>query len=119
MRLITAAVLSAAFNARHPHSVEGGTVDLAASAETGSRSETVDSIQAQAMRSYSQVSGPLAKIKATEHFYVAGELIMAGDIVEVTDSDAKIIVNAGRAEFATDEDVAAATAETQKAAKGK
>ena len=108
-RFITAAALTTSFNKRNPAPTQPAVIaDLQASG-------TVDKLEAQAVRGYSQVSGKLQYVKASEHFFVAGELIQAGDYVEVTEDDAKRLRNAGRAEYATTEEVGAA----QKAAKGK
>ena len=110
-RIITAAALSASFNARNPAPAEqSGTV------ATISASGVLPEVRAQAMRNYSQVSGSLQWVKAKEHFFVAGETVLEGDLVQVTELDAKRLRNIGRAEFATDEEVAAAQG---KATKGK
>jgi hypothetical protein len=119
MRLITAAVIGAQLAARYPaHTAEGGVVDtLAASGETAKTDgETVETIQAQAIRSYIQPSGSFVYVRALTPHLVAGQYVDEGDIVQVTDTDAKLLATMGRAVEATDEEVAAASS---KGSKGK
>lgn len=111
MKVLTAVALAASFADRFPNAQPGVLKSLDASAESG----TVDSIQAAAVKGFASVSGKLVWVKATEHFYQSGELIQAGDFVQVEDNDARRLINVGRAEYASDEQVAAA----QSAPKGK
>lgn len=104
MSVRTADQLLGSFSSRFNNAPLPGTVDLSASGE-----ETkVDSIQAMAVKGFAQVSGPLQFVKASDHFYAAGEMVFAGDYVQLTQQDADLLVKAGRAEYATDEEVAKA-----------
>ncbi len=108
MSIRTLESLQSAFAARYP---QGGQVDsISASAEGG----TVASIQAAgAVRGFAAVSGPLQWVRATDHFYQGGELIQAGDFVQVQDSDARSLRRTGRAVDATDQEVADASRPTK------
>jgi hypothetical protein len=103
-KLITQAALAAKFAARYPNS---GVLD-SVSASAG----RAESIEAAGVRPFAAV-GKLVVIKATEHFYVAGELVPAStpedvSLVEVSERDAASIIADRRAVLATDEDIAAA-----------
>ncbi len=98
-RIISAAVLGAAFAARNP------------STETGGR---LASVEAQAMKGLSSMT-TTRWVKATEHFFVKGEIVCSGDLVEVTEDDAKRLIRDDQAVAVTDEDLASA----QKSSKGK
>ena len=113
-KLHTATTLVASFHARFP---QPGEVDIAASAAPEVQfprdPDSVD-IQAAGVHSFT-APGKMLYVKATDHFLVLGETIQAGEYVELPEADAKYLVNvAGRAEFASDADVAAA----QKQSKG-
>lgn len=111
----SADVLDTSFASRFPNSRrvprgQSGNVDsLSASAEAGS----LDTVQAMAVKGFAAVSGKLVWVRAKQHFYQNFEIISAGDFVQIPEDDAKRLVNAGKAEMATDADVAAA----QKASK--
>ena len=113
MKIVTLAALAASFAARYPNAAAAGTVESlqAGAAEPG----TVGKLEAGAVRGFAANAGKLQFVKALTHFYVEGELIQEGDFVQVTEPDAKMLRNAGRAEFASDEEIAAA----QKGSKGK
>lgn len=108
-RFITAAALGAAITAKFPALGEqSGTIDtLQASGET------VD-INAQALRSYTQPNGTLLYVRVTEPHLIVGQYVAEGDIVQVTEADAKTLFVLGRAVEATDEEVAAAAQKTGK-----
>ena len=114
MSILTFNSLSSAFASRYPNA-KGGTVDsISASAEPGG---SVASIQAAgAVRGFAAVSGPLVWVKATDHFYAgSGELIQAGDFLQVQEPEARILRRLGRAVDATDQEVADASRPTTKA----
>jgi hypothetical protein len=98
-KLITDASLAAKFASRYPSS---GVLD-SVSASAGK----VASVEAAGVRPFAAV-GKLVVIKAVEHFFVAGEVISAGDLVEVSERDAANIVASGRAVEATADDISAA-----------
>lgn len=101
-RILSATALNAVFAARFPRA---GTVDsLAASAEQPGQ---VDSLEAMAVRSAS-ATGKQQWVKATEHFYVQGEPVLAGDFAQVSDQEAASLIHRNMATAATDEEVAAA-----------
>lgn len=101
-KILTAAAIAASYEARHP--AQAGIIEnLAASGDT------VAGLQAAAVRPYAVPTGKLVYVKALEHFYVAGELVQIGDYVQVSEKESRGLVNIGRAEIATDEDVAAAS----------
>ncbi len=107
-KLHTATALAANFHARFP---QPGEVDIAAAAAPEVKfprdAKSVD-IQAAGVHSFT-APGKMLYVKATDHFLVLGETIQAGEYVELPEADAKYLVNtASRAEFATDEEVAAA-----------
>lgn len=104
-RVLTAAALATAFAARYP---QAGVIDNLSAGE-----EAVGSLEAQAARSFNQVGGKLKWVKCTEHFREAGEVIEPGEFVQMREHDANGVVNARRAVFATDEEVAAAQEETE------
>ena len=111
MALIKAATIAASIAARFPQlGDEPGTVDTLAA-----QGETIDKIEAQALRSYTQPSGSFVFVRATEAHFVAGNYVEVGDIVQVTEGDATVLKGLGRATDATDAEVAAA----QTASKGK
>lgn len=98
MTLITIAALGAAFSARYPNA---GTVNLEASvAEPG-----IVAVEAAAFRGFSSGSSKIVPVKALENFFVAGQVIAAGDIVEVPEPDANYLCRQGQASFATDADI--------------
>jgi len=106
-KLTTIAVLVAGIAARYP-SLDPGTVDLQAG------EDSVD-LQAAAFRPFS-AAGKTVHIKATEHFFVAGQVITKDDIVEVPEGDARHIIGMDKAALATDDEIAAAKAEPAKKA---
>ena len=109
MSLITAAALSAAITAKYPALKEqAGTIDTL-QAQGGD----VHSIQGQALRSYTQPSGNLLFVRVTVPHLIVGQYVAEGDIVQVTETDAKMLFALDRAVEATPEEVAAA----QKASK--
>ncbi len=103
-KFISIAALGAAFSARYPVS-PAGTVHLQAG-------ESVE-LQAAAFRPFSSV-GKTVHVKAVEHFFVAGEVVTKGDIVEVPDADAKHLIRIEKAVVATDAEVAEAQAPAKK-----
>ena len=110
-RVLSAAALSAAFAARYS---QFNVIDsISASADKGKLS----TVQAQAVRGFSTVTGKLQWVKATENFYEAGELVKAGDFVEMRELDANAVIARGFAVASTAE--AAAQADAANDAKGK
>jgi hypothetical protein len=107
MALRAAATLAAAYAARYastsPNEPVGAIVDLAAAAET------LDTVQAASVRSFSQPTDKLVFVRAKEGFLEAGEHIFVGDYVEVKESVAKMLVARGAADFASEAEVAEAS----------
>jgi len=101
-RAHSAPALSAAFAARYPQS--NVLESLSASADKG----TLSAVQAQAVRGFSTVTGKLQWVKATENFYEAGELIKAGDFVEMRELDANAVISRNFAVASTAEEAAQA-----------
>jgi hypothetical protein len=95
------------FAQRFPNADKENTIDLHAAAAG------VDEIQAAAV--HSGAPGKQVYVKAKENFYQRGTPIMAGDFVQVPESDAKVLKSIGRADFATADEVA----EAQKASSKK
>ena len=110
----TAETLVAKYSKKYPQP----SLELQAGAAT--QSERVDpdyggepiEIQAAGVHGFSS-AGKLQYVKASDHFLVGGEVIQQGEYVQLPEADARSLVAAGRAELATDDDVAAA----QKASK--
>ena len=80
-----------------------------------SKSAVLATVHAQAMRSYTQPSGTLAYVRVTTPHLIMGQYVAEGDIVQVTEADAKALALLERAVTATQEEVDAA----QKATKTK
>ena len=109
-KFISAVLLGSALASRFPNAGAAGTIDsLSASAAAG----TLDGVQAMAIKGFAAVSGKLVWVRAKEHFYQNFEIIAAGDFVQVPEDDAKRLVNVGKADFASDADVAAAQKATK------
>ena len=102
MKLLSAAALKAGYDARFPSTGVLGSV------EAGADKGNLGSVEAAGLRPFASMQGSLKIIKAIEHFFVAGVVVPVGDLVEVAEEDAKRIIDAGRALFATDEEIAAA-----------
>ncbi len=101
MKLTTIASLNASYNARYPAT---GVLDsVSASGDTGK----LPHVEAAAFRPFAAVGGTKV-IRAIEHFKVAGQVITAGNLVEVSEADAVRIIGFGRAEYATPEEIASA-----------
>ena len=79
MKVHSAASVSAAFAARNP----------------GSAGE-LPSIEAQAMKGLSSLTST-KWVKATENFYVSGEPVLVGDLVEVQEADANRLIRGNQA----------------------
>ncbi|HZL20536.1 MAG TPA: hypothetical protein VFG23_22585 [Polyangia bacterium] len=102
-KLITLATLSAGYEARYPSS---GVLE-SVSAAAGKGNGKLAAVEAAAFRPFAAVGGTKV-IKATEHFKVAGQVITAGNLVEVSERDAARIIGYGRAVEATPAEIAAA-----------
>ncbi len=102
----SAASLVSAFHARYP-APSAETVNLQASADPDFGGQTVDGIQAAAgVLSFTQ--GKTRFVTATDNFRVLGNPVKAGEVVEISEADAKYLVGLGRATYATDVDIAKA-----------
>lgn len=113
LKVLSAAALAGGTATRYPNATadHSTTIDnIFASAEA----TPLPRIDAMAsVKGFASVNGSLQWVQAKEHFFVSGEMISKGDFVQVSEGDAKRLVNAAKADLASDADVAAA----QKAAK--
>ncbi|HSU19911.1 MAG TPA: hypothetical protein VLI45_09240 [Acidobacteriaceae bacterium] len=116
MKVLTFAAIAAAFSTRYPNAgaAEPGIISSMSGAQG-----TADSLQAAAVRGFAAPTAKLVFVRVTEPFFVsAGEHVSTGDFVQVQEPDAKRLIAAGRAEPATDAEVADAQQEAA-APKGK
>lgn len=111
-RLITAAALALGFQARYPGQAKAGTISSISASEG-----RIESVAAAGIRPFTSPNGKLITLKATEHFMVSGQTIKAGELVEVSERDARQIIALGRAEEATPEEIAEAQADDEPADK--
>ena len=103
-RIISAVALAASLQARYPNALQEQGLTIHAGAD----STTLDQVHAAgSVKGFAAISGSLQWVRANEHFLAGGELVMKDDYVQVQETDAKRLVNAGRAELATEEEVAA------------
>ena len=104
MALITASAIGSSVASRFPALGSGpGVVDqLAASGES------LESIQAAGLVSYTQPTGKRVYVRAVQQHLVAGHPVSVDDIVQVTEADSKTLLLLERAVLATDDEVAAA-----------
>lgn len=115
MRVLSAALVSAAFAARYPNHAPdavGGTIESINAAE-----ENAGSIQAAAVVGFQSNPGKLEWVKANEHFLASGQIVHKGDYVQLKQDTAKMLVANGRAEIVTEDEVQKAQAEASKAKK--
>jgi hypothetical protein len=108
MRLLTFAASAAAFASRYPNpgGTVPGTVDLQAAAAKADKTEPL-ALEASAFRGFAP-GDKLVCVKATTPFFVAGEVVAKGDVIEVTASEARYLKSTNKAHAATDEEIAAA-----------
>jgi hypothetical protein len=102
-KLLTLAASAAAFGARYPNA---GVIDSAPVALQASEDATID-VQAAAFRGYT-TGDKTVYVKAQTHFFVAGDVVSKGDVIEVTESEARYLKSCNKAVRATDEEVGAA-----------
>lgn len=100
MRILSAALVAAAFESRHPNA------DVIDSIEAGTGK--VEKVEAAAIRTSALPAGKLQYVKATSHFFIAGELVTEGDYVQVQKDVATRLIRNDQAVAATDEEVRAA-----------
>ncbi len=115
------ASLTSAFEKRFAQS---GTVDLQAGSDpdfghsTDNAGNKVETIAAAGVLSFNN-AGKTKTAKALKHFMVLGETVKEGELVELPEADFKRMEVNGQVAEASDEDIAAAQAETTKATKSK
>jgi hypothetical protein len=109
-RVLTAASIAAAFAARYPRA---GVIDSVNASEG-----KLPSVDAQAVRGFATVTGKLLWVQALDHFYEAGELIKAGDFVEMRELDANSVISRGLAKASTAVEAAAADIANKTEVKG-
>ena len=84
---------------------EAGTV-ASLSASAGK----LDKVEAMAVRGFSAGTAKLVWVKALDIFLASGELVRAGDYLQLTDGEAANLVNRLMAKFATEAEVLEAQA---------
>lgn len=109
-KVLSAAFIAGAFAAAHP---QAGVID---SLEAGAGK--VPSVEAAAIRTTALPPGKLQYVRATSHFFVAGELVKEGDYVQVQKDIATRLIRNDQAVAVTDDEVRQAEAE-EAAPKGK
>jgi hypothetical protein len=108
MAVLSFAAIVTSFAGRYPNPGGSNTLESLEASGAKKPAEPALTLEAAATRGFASFGGKLLWVKAESHFGVAGETVIAGELVQLPEVDAKRLIANGQATFATDADVAAA-----------